>query len=155
MLNQLRSFPGFPLPAPQKNLCRIFLNQIVACLKNHSYFSIVDAYRLLPTDFGKIYPQVHFWLWMYRIYIFGLITSVMALMALASLLITAESRVMVWPGITVAVAGTLVTALGAAFYYHHGVWGAFELNGKSASEADAFIKASSSPVSALKSITEP
>jgi hypothetical protein len=35
----------------------------------------------------------------------------------------------------------IVGAAGAAFYYHHGAWGALELEGKSAADAAAFVQA--------------
>ena len=47
--------------------------------------------------------------------------------ALAALLANqAALRILVWPGATVAVAGLIVGAVGSAFYYHFGVWGALE-----------------------------
>ena len=41
----------------------------------------------------------------------------------------------------IAVAGLLVSALGGAFYYHHGAWGSIELAGKPPEAAQAFVDA--------------
>ena len=48
---------------------------------------------------------------------------------------------LIWPGVAVASAGLVVGALGSAFYYHHGVWGALETSGKSPEEIRAFVDA--------------
>jgi hypothetical protein len=48
---------------------------------------------------------------------------------------------MAWPGVGVATAGTFVAALAAAFYYHHGAWGALHTHGKSVEEIRAFVAA--------------
>jgi hypothetical protein len=50
-------------------------------------------------------------------------------MALAAILTDSESRVVVWPGATVAVIGLATACLAAAFYYHHGAWGALQTAG--------------------------
>ncbi len=94
-----------------------------------------------PDDFAAIHPQLHLWLWMYRVHLFGLIMSAMALVALATTVEQAEARVLVWPGAVVAAAGFIVAALAAAFYYHHGVWGAINLQGKPPETAQNFVNA--------------
>ena len=70
-----------------------------------------------------------------------MVVTVIALVALGSLLIHSEARVMVWPGAAVASAGMIVGAVGAAFYYHHGAWGAVDMKGKSPVEIHAFVEA--------------
>lgn len=92
-------------------------------------------------DLGEISRQFHFWIWMYRIHIFGMITTVLAYFALIALVADSPSRVLIWPGAAVASAGMLVSALGAAFYYHHGAWGSLELANQPASAAVAFVEA--------------
>lgn len=103
---------------------------------------------LLPVHIGTyfapdVFPQIqghfHFWIWMYRIYLFGLITSVIAFFAVAALVANSPSRVLVWPGAAVASAGMIVSALAAAFYYHHGAWGTLKLAGASPEAAQAFV----------------
>lgn len=83
-----------------------------------------------PEDFPAIRPHLSLWLWMFRVHLFGYVTSAMALVALATLVTTAEARVLVWPGAVVSAAGFFVGALAAAFYYHYGVWGSIELDGQ-------------------------
>ncbi len=94
-----------------------------------------------PSVFAKVHDRFHFWIWMYRVHLFGLITAVVALFALAGLVAPSTARVLVWPGVAVASAGFVVSALAQAFYYHHGAWGSLELAGKSPEQAVAFVEA--------------
>ena len=94
-----------------------------------------------PEVFGQIHAQFHFWIWMYRIHLFGLIVTVIALFALAALVAESPARILIWPGAAVASSGMVVSALAAAFYYHHGAWGALELEGKTPQAAQAFTDA--------------
>jgi hypothetical protein len=94
-----------------------------------------------PDVFGRIDERFHFWIWMFRLHIFGMVAAIVALVALASLLAGSPARVLVWPGAAVASAGLLVGALGAAFYYHHGAWGAVSLAGATAESGRAFVEA--------------
>ena len=78
-------------------------------------------------DFPAIGAQLQLWLWIYRIHLFGMVVSALALVALATLTANQPAvRILVWPGAAVAVAGLIVGAVGSAFYYHFGVWGALE-----------------------------
>jgi hypothetical protein len=78
-------------------------------------------------DFPAIGARLQLWLWLYRVHLFGVVVSALALVALASLLANQPAvRILVWPGVGVAVAGLIVGAVGSAFYYHFGVWGALE-----------------------------
>src|SRR5262245_37188604 len=78
-------------------------------------------------DFAAIGARLPLWLWLYRVHLFGMVVSALALVALAALLADQPAvRVLVWPGAAVAVAGLIVGAVGSAFYYHFGVWGAVE-----------------------------
>lgn len=91
-----------------------------------------------PDDFEKVHKKLHFWIWMYRIHIFGMAIGAIALLSLLSHLTEHPARVIAWPGIGVATAGIFVAALAAAFYYHHGAWGALETQEMSGKELDAF-----------------
>ena len=78
-------------------------------------------------DFPAIGARLQLWLWLYRVHLFGVVVSALALVALAALLANQPTvRILVWPGAAVAVAGLIVGAVGLAFYYHFGVWGALE-----------------------------
>lgn len=89
-------------------------------------------------DFAAVDARLHLWIWMFRIHLFGLITTVLALVALGAVLEDSDARVLLWPGAAVAAAGILVTALAAAFYYHFGAWGAISQRGREAGEIAAF-----------------
>jgi len=92
-----------------------------------------------PADFARIHAQFQLWIWLFRVHIFGMVLTVVALVALGSHLAHSSARVVLWPGIAVAAAGTIVGALGSAFYYHHGAWGALETAGRSAAGLRAFV----------------
>src|SRR5262245_58203356 len=78
-------------------------------------------------DFPAIGARLQLWLWLYRVHLFGVVVSALALVALAALVANQPAvRILVWPGAAVAVAGLIVGAVGSAFYYHFGVWGALE-----------------------------
>ncbi len=92
-----------------------------------------------PEDFPAVYDRLRFWLWMYRIHLFGMVVAVLALVALGTLLAETEARILIWPGVAVASAGLFVSSVAAAFYYHFGVWGSIEMNGKSADTVLSFV----------------
>lgn len=92
-------------------------------------------------DFAEVHARFYFWIWMYRIHIFGMVASVAALVSLASMLTPHPGRVMAWPAVAVTSAGTFVAALAAAFYYHHGAWGALETQDMSLMEIKEFVAA--------------
>lgn len=94
-----------------------------------------------PDVFPSIRERFHFWIWMYRFHLFGMVMTAMALVALGAMTIESRARVVIWPGVAVAAAGMVVGALAAAFYYHHGAWGALGSPGKSAEEMQAFVAA--------------
>ena len=83
-------------------------------------------------DFAQIHEQLYFWIWTYRVHLFGMIFTAIALVALAAWLAASPARVVIWPGAAVATSGLIVSALAAAFYYHHGAWGALSQADKEA-----------------------
>jgi hypothetical protein len=92
-----------------------------------------------PRVFGEIRAVYRRWIWVYRVHIFGYIAVVMAAAALAAGVERADARLLVWPGLAVLAVGALVGALGTAFYYHMGAWGAVDLAGRGEDEALRFI----------------
>jgi hypothetical protein len=90
-------------------------------------------------DFPAVHAHLHLWIWMYRVHIFGMVVSVLALAALAALLAETPARMLVWPGVAVAGAGWIVAAVAAAYYYHFGAWGAVEMNGKAAGAVQSYV----------------
>ena len=87
---------------------------------------------LAPSDFAAIHETYHLWIWTFRSHLFGMVFVVISLVAFGTSIDRGPARALFWPGIAVACAGTFVAALGAAFYYHFGAWGAVDLHGKSA-----------------------
>jgi hypothetical protein len=113
-----------------------FATDVTGCLFLAGAVMLWGGWMLLPRkvgmflssdDFPAISARLQLWLWLYRVHLFGVVVSALALVALAALLGNRpEVRVFVWPGAAVGVAGLIVGAVGSAFYYHFGVWGAFE-----------------------------
>jgi hypothetical protein len=93
-----------------------------------------------PGDFAAVDQRLYLWIWLYRLHIFGLITTVIALAALAAVATESARRVWIWPGVAVAVTGIAVGAVGSAFYYHFGAWGAIALDGQPAANAAALVE---------------
>lgn len=91
-------------------------------------------------DFAAIGERLHVWLWLYRVHLFGMVLTAVAVVALAALLAERPARVMIWPGAAIVAAGMIVGAVGAAFYYHHGVWGAIELADAPADKVAGFLE---------------
>lgn len=90
-------------------------------------------------DFEKVYARLHFWIWMYRLHLFGHLVAVMAFVAFATFVSGSASRIVVWPAVAVLGAGLIVAALAAAFYYHFGAWGAIDMNGQPADKIQSFL----------------
>lgn len=92
-----------------------------------------------PDDFATVYDRFHFWIWMFRIHLFGTVTAVAAMVALGSMMTESDARILIWPGVAIAVIGLMVGACGEAFYYHFGAWGALDTHGKSAEAARELV----------------
>lgn len=136
--------------ANSESVRRDFCTTFVACAFLAAAALLWGGWLLLPVrigtyfqpdDFAHVAERFHVWIWMYRLHLFGMVISAIALVALASLVTAPEGRVLIWPGAAIATAGLIVGAVGAAFYYHHGAWGALELRGKSADDAARFVEA--------------
>jgi hypothetical protein len=92
-------------------------------------------------DFAAVHAHLHLWIWLYRVHLFGFLVTVMAFVALASVLTDSEARVVVWPGVAVAVVGLATGCLAAAFYYHHGAWGALQTAGQPLEKLRSHVEA--------------
>jgi hypothetical protein len=93
----------------------------------------------LPRQFAEIRAGYRRWIWLYRVHIFGYLVTIMGASALAAAVNGSDARVLIWPGLAVLAIGSLVGALGAAFYYHMGAWGALDLEGRGDDEITRFI----------------
>jgi hypothetical protein len=90
-------------------------------------------------DFSRLYSSLRRWIWLYRIHLFGYVVTMMAFVALATLLAETPARIVVWPAVAVAGVGLIVAALAAAFYYHFGAWGALDMQGKPPEALQRFV----------------
>ncbi|MDX1642810.1 MAG: hypothetical protein R3244_00485 [Thermoanaerobaculia bacterium] len=91
-------------------------------------------------DFAAVHDAWHQFVWVYRAHIFGLVIGIMGFAALAALDSEDEIRVFLWPGAAVAALGLAVGALGEAFYYHHGAWGALQLDEAPANVVATYVQ---------------
>lgn len=94
---------------------------------------------IIASDFEEVGKNVWYWIWMYRVHIFGWVTMGVALFALSTITAKTSSRVLVLPGAGVIIVGTFTLALAAAFYYNFGAWGVGETADKSPEEVDGFM----------------
>jgi hypothetical protein len=85
--------------------------------------------------------QLHAWLWLFRVHLFGMVTAAMAVVTLAALLADRPARLLVWPGAAVTVAWFIVGAAGSAFYYHFGVWRALDTQGQPPEASRSLVEA--------------
>ncbi len=91
-------------------------------------------------DFAAVGENVWFWIWMYRIHIFGWVTMGIALFALVSITSKKPYRVLMLPGAGMLVVGTFTLAIAAAYYYNHGAWGVGQTAEMSSTEINEFMQ---------------
>lgn len=94
---------------------------------------------IVESDFKAIGENVWYWIWMYRIHIFGWVTMGIALFALVSITARKPYRVLILPGAGMVIIGTFTLAIAAAYFYNHGAWGVGQTAGKSAEEIQEFM----------------
>jgi hypothetical protein len=93
----------------------------------------------VASDFSSIGEDVWYWIWMYRIHIFGWVTMAIAMFALISTTAKKPFRVLILPGAGMVIVGTFTIAIAAAYYYNYGSWGVGQTAGKSPSEIQEFM----------------
>lgn len=94
---------------------------------------------IVASDFTAIGESVWYWIWMYRIHIFGWVTMGIALFALVSVIGRKPYRVVILPGVGMLIIGTFTLAIAAAYFYNYGAWGVGQTAGKSATEIQDFM----------------
>jgi len=108
---------------------------------------LIIGYELSPHKLGEYFvaedwksigENVWFWIWMYRIYIFGWVIMGLGMMGFASITFEKPARVLLTPGIGIVTIGIFVTALASAFYYTYGAWGVGKTAEMSAAEIQVF-----------------
>lgn len=94
---------------------------------------------LVASDFPAIGENIWYWIWMFRIYIFGWVIMMIAMFALASITSKRPYSAILNPGIGMVIVGTFTLAIASAFYYNFGAWGVGKTAGMSAAEIDHFM----------------
>lgn len=92
------------------------------------------------SDFPPIGERVWFWIWMFRIHIFGWVTLAIAIFAFVTIAAKKPNRVLLVPGAGMLIVGTFAIAIAMAFYYNFGAWGVGKTSGKSQEEIDLFME---------------
>ncbi len=91
-------------------------------------------------DFAAVGERVWFWIWMYRIHIFGWVSMSIALFSFVSFTARKPYRVLMLPGAGMTIVGTFTLAIAAAYFYNHGAWGVGKTEGLSQTEISAFME---------------
>jgi len=94
---------------------------------------------IVASDFVAIGENVWYWIWMYRIHIFGWVTMAIATFALVSITARKPYRVVILPGAGMLIVGTFTLAIASAYFYNYGAWGVGQTAGKSVSEIQEFV----------------
>ncbi|MDB9961443.1 hypothetical protein OAD62_05035 [Oceanihabitans sp.] len=94
---------------------------------------------IVEADFTEVGKDVWFWIWMYRIHIFGWVTMGIALFALVSITARKPYRVLILPGAGMTIIGTFTLAIAAAYFYNHGAWGVGKTANLSPEELKEFM----------------
>lgn len=85
---------------------------------------VEQNFNFQPTDFAAIDARHGIWILSYQIMVFGLFVRLAGLVALGSLHSHTLARTVVWPGVAIALAATVVSGISAGYYMHMGSWGA-------------------------------
>lgn len=103
-------------------------------LSNHHTGEYIEA-----ADFDKIGEDVWYWIWMYRIHIFGWVTMTISLLSLVSFTARNPLRVLILPGAGMAIVGSITLALASAFYYNFGAAGVGATMGMNPEELKVYM----------------
>lgn len=95
---------------------------------------------LVADDFASIGNNFWFWIWMFRVHIFGWVIMGAAVIGFATITNVAPFRILLVPGAGVITVGSFTMALAVAFYYSYGAWGIGQTAGKSPEEIQEFMK---------------
>lgn len=94
---------------------------------------------IVAEDFQAIGENIWYWIWMYRIHIFGWVTMGIAMFALVAITAKKPYRVLILPGSGMVIIGTFTLAIASAYFYNFGAWGVGQTAGKSVAEVQEFI----------------
>lgn len=88
---------------------------------------VEQNFSFAPADFAIIGGHRAIWILSYQAMVFGLFVRLAGLVVLGSLHVHTQARTLVWPGVAIILAATVVNAISAGYYMHMGVWGADDL----------------------------
>ena len=94
---------------------------------------------IVASDFTEVGKNVWYWIWMYRIHIFGWVTMGISMFSLMSMMGGKPYRVVILPGIGMVIVGTFTLAIANAFFYNFGAWGVGKTAGMSVAEITVFM----------------
>jgi hypothetical protein len=94
---------------------------------------------LVASDFPAIGESLWTWIWVFRVHIFGWVAMIVALIGLAAIANGKPYRILIAPGVGMAIVGTFTLAIASAFYYNFGAWGVGMTEGKSPEEIQLFM----------------
>lgn len=109
---------------------------------------LLFGYELLPhkldeyfvaSDFAEVGKNVWFWIWMYRVHIFGWVILGGAMMGFMAITYGKPQRSLIIPGAGIVVVGTFTMALAVAFYYTFGAYGVGQTAGKTPEEMKTWM----------------
>lgn len=94
---------------------------------------------MAASDFAAVDERFWFWVWMFRVHIFGWVAMGAAFFALSTLTGKHPWHILLNPGAGIIIVGTFILAITAAFYYTFGAYGVGMTQGKSPEEIAVFI----------------
>ena len=100
---------------------------------------VEQNFNFQAADFAVIGDRHGIWILSYQIMVFGLFARLAGLAALASLHGHTPARTVVWPGVAIALAATVVNGVSAGYYMHMGFWGAETLRNAGGAAQAAFL----------------
>lgn len=100
---------------------------------------VEQNFNFQPADFAAIEARHGLWILSYQVMVFGLFVRLAGLVALGSLHGHTLARSVVWPGVAIALAATVVNGISAGYYMHLGSWGAQQWPAASDAAKIAFL----------------
>jgi hypothetical protein len=94
---------------------------------------------IVAEDFKEIGKGVWYWIWMYRVHIFGWVAMAVAIMAFLSMTSKSPLHVLTIPGGGMIIVGTFTLAIANAFYYNFGADGVGKTMGMTPEEIDNYV----------------
>ena len=94
---------------------------------------------IVSTDFAEVNKHMWYWIWMYRIHIFGWVTMTIAVFSFITIASKKPYGAILVSGGGVLIAGSFIIAIASAFYYGFGTWGIGQTEGMTEVERQLFV----------------